>query len=160
MDHDLKANRCVFTVGNPNPDVYMVVKIEKVLQGEIEASQEAYLTTLDKKTEMDKAKKKIMESVPTFCPKFGNYRQVFAWAAIPVFKPDGTLDLKPDTTIDYIYRQSTKEISDNELLEFITEMVVRYRLFRSIFTLSRNIQRTLSVELNKSLVSASFQYLK
>jgi hypothetical protein len=97
-----------------------------VYQGELEDAQEPYMQTLEKKADMDKAKKKITDAVPAFCGRWGNYRQAFAWAVIPLFKKDGTLEIKQDVTIDTLYQQTAKTLSDSDLIDFIHEMTVSY----------------------------------
>ena len=67
----------MFSVTNPNPDVYLVVRIEKVLQGSIGACVEAYLKSGDTK----KAAMKVHKMAEICCKKLGHYTMPFAWTA-------------------------------------------------------------------------------
>ena len=55
-------------------DLFLVVKLEKVLQGDINESAEPYI----KDVNMDKARSNAMDA----CSRLGAYRMPFAWTAI------------------------------------------------------------------------------
>jgi hypothetical protein len=72
----------IFNISYPSADVFLIVKIEKVLQqGDVTEAVEPYLKArdLDKKT-LEKHK----ASANFFCQQLGQYRMPFAWTAINV----------------------------------------------------------------------------
>uniref|UniRef100_A0A2K5UG61 Dedicator of cytokinesis 8 n=1 Tax=Macaca fascicularis TaxID=9541 RepID=A0A2K5UG61_MACFA len=79
-----QARSAVFSVTYPSSDIYLVVKIEKVLQqGEIGDCAEPYLVI--KESDGGKSKEKIEKlklQAESFCQRLGKYRMPFAWAPI------------------------------------------------------------------------------
>uniref|UniRef100_A0A2I3SJT7 Dedicator of cytokinesis 8 n=1 Tax=Pan troglodytes TaxID=9598 RepID=A0A2I3SJT7_PANTR len=79
-----QARSAVFSVTFPSSDIYLVVKIEKVLQqGEIGDCAEPY--TVIKESDGGKSKEKIEKlklQAESFCQRLGKYRMPFAWAPI------------------------------------------------------------------------------
>ncbi|CAI5786814.1 of cytokinesis 8 isoform X1 [Podarcis lilfordi] len=84
IDSSSQARSAVFSVTYPSPDIYLVVKIEKVLQqGEIGDCAEPYLVL--KESEVGKTKEKIEKlkvHAESFCQRLGKYRMPFAWVPI------------------------------------------------------------------------------
>ncbi|XP_036289790.1 dedicator of cytokinesis protein 8 isoform X7 [Pipistrellus kuhlii] len=79
-----QARSAVFSVTYPSSDIYLVVKIEKVLQqGEIGDCAEPYMVI--KESDGGKSKDKIEKlklQAESFCQRLGKYRMPFAWAPI------------------------------------------------------------------------------
>uniref|UniRef100_A0A2K5SD54 Dedicator of cytokinesis 8 n=1 Tax=Cebus imitator TaxID=2715852 RepID=A0A2K5SD54_CEBIM len=79
-----QARSAVFSVTYPSSDIYLVVKIEKVLQqGEIGDCAEPYMVI--KEGDGGKSKEKIEKlklQAESFCQRLGKYRMPFAWAPI------------------------------------------------------------------------------
>uniref|UniRef100_A0A2I3HCA5 Dedicator of cytokinesis 8 n=1 Tax=Nomascus leucogenys TaxID=61853 RepID=A0A2I3HCA5_NOMLE len=79
-----QARSAVFSVTYPSSDIYLVVKIEKVLQqGEIGDCAEPYM--IIKESDGGKSKEKIEKlklQAESFCQRLGKYRMPFAWAPI------------------------------------------------------------------------------
>uniref|UniRef100_A0A452R815 Dedicator of cytokinesis 8 n=1 Tax=Ursus americanus TaxID=9643 RepID=A0A452R815_URSAM len=79
-----QAKSAVFSVTYPSSDIYLVVKIEKVLQqGEIGDCAEPYMVI--KEGDGGKSKEKIEKlklQAESFCQRLGKYRMPFAWAPI------------------------------------------------------------------------------
>uniref|UniRef100_A0A8C4LU61 Dedicator of cytokinesis 8 n=1 Tax=Equus asinus asinus TaxID=83772 RepID=A0A8C4LU61_EQUAS len=79
-----QARSAVFSVTYPSSDIYLVVKIEKVLQqGEIGDCAEPYMVI--KESDGGKSKEKIEKlklQAESFCQRLGKYRMPFAWAPI------------------------------------------------------------------------------
>uniref|UniRef100_A0A2K6P7R8 Dedicator of cytokinesis 8 n=1 Tax=Rhinopithecus roxellana TaxID=61622 RepID=A0A2K6P7R8_RHIRO len=84
VDASSLARSAVFSVTYPSSDIYLVVKIEKVLQqGEIGDCAEPYLVI--KESDGGKSKDKIEKlklQAESFCQRLGKYRMPFAWAPI------------------------------------------------------------------------------
>jgi len=67
--------QAVFSVAQPHGDIFLVVRIEKVLQGSISGAQEQYGRT-DVKTGT-----KLHKSMIPYCQRLGSYHMPFAWGA-------------------------------------------------------------------------------
>ncbi|BFY99508.1 hypothetical protein BsWGS_02548 [Bradybaena similaris] len=72
------SRSCIFSITYPSPDVFLVVKLEKVLQqGDISECAEPYMKE-DKSTKEEKYRAQAAQ----FCDRLGKYRMPFAWTAI------------------------------------------------------------------------------
>eukprot|EP00118_Oscarella_pearsei_P025448 m.308201 g.308201 ORF g.308201 m.308201 type:complete len:2149 (+) comp43549_c0_seq1:30-6476(+) len=72
------SRSAIFSVTYPNPEVYLVVKIEKVLQqGDISEAAEPYMKEMDAK-----GREKVHQAAIHNCERLGQYRMPFAWTAI------------------------------------------------------------------------------
>ncbi|NXO30638.1 DOCK8 protein, partial [Cisticola juncidis] len=84
IDLSTQARSAIFSVTYPSPDIYLVIKIEKVLQqGEIGDCAEPYMVL--KESEGGKTKEKIEKlkaQAESFCQRLGKYRMPFAWIPI------------------------------------------------------------------------------
>jgi len=68
--------QAVFSVARPHGDIFLVVRIEKVLQGSISGALEQYLRTTDVK-----AGTKLHKAMVPYCQRLGTYHMPFAWGA-------------------------------------------------------------------------------
>ena len=111
-----KAKKAIFSVTTPHPDIFVVVRIDKILQGGINQSTEPYL----KATKDVKMVSKFQKTIRQYSLKCGHYRMPFAWAARPLFRLYSS-DL--DTSVDFpaIYRQEGGKLKDDELLKLLAE---------------------------------------
>lgn len=111
-----KARNAIFSVTTPHSDIFVVVKIDKILQGAINPAAEPYL----KATKDVKILTKLQKTVRQYAAKCGHYRMPFAWAARPLFRLYSH-DL--DTSFDFpaIYRQEGARLKDEELLKLLAE---------------------------------------
>ena len=79
-DYSTQARSCIFEVSRSissqsnSCDLFLVVKLEKVLQGDINESAEPYI----KDVNIEKAKLNAIDA----CTRLGAYRMPFAWTAI------------------------------------------------------------------------------
>lgn len=69
--------QAVFSITNLHPEVYLVIRIEKVLQGSIGSCVEHYLKSGDTK----KAAQKAHKLAEICCRSLGQYVMPFAWTA-------------------------------------------------------------------------------
>lgn len=111
-----RPKQAILSVNVPHPDVFLVVKIEKILQGGINNTTEAYL----KAGKDPKMGSKLNKNVRMYSQKIGHYRMPFAWAARPLFRLYSS-DL--DTAIEFpaVYRQDANKLKDEDILKLLTE---------------------------------------
>ncbi|XP_023378446.1 dedicator of cytokinesis protein 8 [Pteropus vampyrus] len=108
-----QAKSAVFSVTYPSSDIYLVVKIEKVLQqGEIGDCAEPYMVI--KESDGGKGKEKIEKlklQAESFCQRLGKYRMPFAWAPISLssFFSVSTLDREVTDVESMVGRSSVGE---------------------------------------------------
>ncbi|XP_059617297.1 dedicator of cytokinesis protein 7 [Phlebotomus argentipes] len=76
-DISSQSRTAVFEVTNPSSDLFLVIRLEKVLQGDIKDSVEPYL-----KEDKDKYRDKAKSNAADFCERLGKYRMPFAWTGI------------------------------------------------------------------------------
>ncbi|XP_033123079.1 dedicator of cytokinesis protein 7-like isoform X2 [Anneissia japonica] len=96
-DVSTMARAAVFSLTYPSSDVYIVVKLDKVLQqGDIQECAEPYM----KESENPKVQEKVKANAKYFCEKLGAYRMPFAWTAIDLMNViNGSQGLaKPENT--------------------------------------------------------------
>ncbi|CAI5793355.1 Hypothetical predicted protein [Podarcis lilfordi] len=106
----------IFSVTNPHPEIFLVARVEKVLQGSITHSVDPYIKTSDP----TKTAQKVHKVAKLVCSRLGRYRMPFAWAARPVFKDSqGTLDL--EGKFSPIYKQDSSKLSAEDLMKLLAE---------------------------------------
>ncbi|XP_018313730.1 dedicator of cytokinesis protein 9 isoform X2 [Mycetomoellerius zeteki] len=108
--------QAIFNISNPHPDIFLVVRIDKLLQGNIYQTSEPYLRA----TKDPRLGLKVHKQVRACCQRLGNYRMPFAWTARPLFR---LYSNELDTSSDFpaIYRQEGNRIKDEELLKLLSE---------------------------------------
>ncbi|XP_037832858.1 dedicator of cytokinesis protein 8 isoform X2 [Kryptolebias marmoratus] len=100
MDSSTLARSGIFSITYPSPDVYLVIKLEKVLQqGEIGDCAEPYTTMRENDSSKNKDKlEKLRIQAEAFCQRLGRYRMPFAWATVNIMEVVSTATLDRDTT--------------------------------------------------------------
>ena len=73
-DYSTQARSCIFDISQASTDLFLVVKLEKVLQGDINDAAEPYLKDMN----MEKVRANAYDA----CQRLGQYRMPFAWTAI------------------------------------------------------------------------------
>ncbi|XP_049286761.1 dedicator of cytokinesis protein 9 isoform X3 [Anopheles funestus] len=111
-----RAKQAVFNVTVPHADIFIVVRIDKILQGAINPSVEPYLKT----TKDPKVLCKLQKAIKQYAQKCGHYRMPFAWAARPLFQLYSN-DLDTSYEFPAIYRQEGTKLKDEELLKLLSE---------------------------------------
>ncbi|XP_041104640.1 dedicator of cytokinesis protein 8-like isoform X1 [Polyodon spathula] len=93
-----QARSAVFSITYPSPDIYLVIKIEKVLQqGEIGECAEPYMVMKDSDNAKNKDKlEKLRIQAESFCQRLGKYRMPFAWATVNIMSVISTATLDRD----------------------------------------------------------------
>ncbi|XP_059484145.1 dedicator of cytokinesis protein 9 isoform X2 [Neocloeon triangulifer] len=109
-------HQAILSVTNPHPDVYLVLRVEKVLQGAINQSTEPYI----RPGRDSKIAQKALKVAKLCCQKLGKYRMPFAWAARPLFRhTSGQLDMSAQ--FSSLYRQEPNKLNDEELLKMLQD---------------------------------------
>uniref|UniRef100_A0A4W3IFN6 Dedicator of cytokinesis 7 n=1 Tax=Callorhinchus milii TaxID=7868 RepID=A0A4W3IFN6_CALMI len=78
------ARSAIFSITFPCQDVFLVIKLEKVLQqGDVGECAEPYMIFKESDTNKNKEKlEKLKSQAEQFCQRLGKYRMPFAWTAI------------------------------------------------------------------------------
>ncbi|XP_050675433.1 dedicator of cytokinesis protein 9-like [Leptidea sinapis] len=106
----------VLSVNNPHSDLFLVVRIDKILQGHVNHVLEPYL----KATKDPRLGLKVHKAVQAYANRVGSYRMPFAWAAKPLFRLySNDLDATPE--FPAIYRQEPNKMSDEDLLKILSD---------------------------------------
>lgn len=93
-DISTQSRSAIFEVTNPSNDLFLVIRLEKVLQGDIKDSVEPYM-----KEDKDKYRDKAKSNASDYCERLGKYRMPFAWTGIyltNIFNGDGVEATKED----------------------------------------------------------------
>lgn len=76
-DISTQSRSAIFEITYPSNDLFLVIRLEKVLQGDINNSVEPYL-----KEDKEKYREKVKSNATDYCERLGKYRMPFAWTAI------------------------------------------------------------------------------
>ncbi|XP_034532967.1 dedicator of cytokinesis protein 11 isoform X3 [Notolabrus celidotus] len=107
----------IFSVTNPHADIFLVARVEKVLQNGITHCAEPYIKTSD----INKTAQKVLKAAKQTCQRLGQYRMPFAWAAKQVFKDaQGSLDM--DGKFSPLYRQDSSKISNDDIMKLLADI--------------------------------------
>ncbi|XP_075064688.1 dedicator of cytokinesis protein 8 isoform X2 [Mixophyes fleayi] len=94
-----QARTALFSITYPSQDIFLVIKIEKVLQqGEISECSEPYMVL--KESDGGKTKEKIEKlkgQTENFCQRLGKYRMPFAWVPISLLNCINVMTLERET---------------------------------------------------------------
>ncbi|XP_048588509.1 dedicator of cytokinesis protein 9 isoform X4 [Nematostella vectensis] len=104
----------IFSVTVPHDDVYLVVRIDKVLQGSISSCVEPYLKSGDAR----KSALKVQRQAEVCCKRLGHYTMPFGWAARQLFTTEGELDSSAEFTP--IYKQDREKLSDEDMIKILS----------------------------------------
>ncbi|XP_038660625.1 dedicator of cytokinesis protein 8 isoform X1 [Scyliorhinus canicula] len=98
------SRSAIFSITYPSPDIYLVIKIEKVLQqGEIGDCAEPYLVMKESESAKNKDKiEKLKSQAESFCQRLGKYRMPFAWANINIMNMVNTVSDRDSMEVENI----------------------------------------------------------
>nr|XP_035976622.1 dedicator of cytokinesis protein 9 isoform X8 [Halichoerus grypus] len=106
----------IFSVTCPHPDIFLVARIEKVLQGSITHGAEPYM----KSSDSSKVAQKVLKNAKQACQRLGQYRMPFAWAARTLFK-DASGNLDKNARFSALYRQDSNKLSNDDMLKLLAD---------------------------------------
>ncbi|KAI0241477.1 Dedicator of cytokinesis protein 9 [Lamellibrachia satsuma] len=110
------CDRAIFTVARPHHEIFLVARIEKVLQGGINAAVEPYIRSPD-----EKLGTKIHRQMALYCSKLGHYRMPFAWGARPVFQQKAPDEL--DTNAGFaLYKTERTKLGEEEIIRHLQDI--------------------------------------
>ena len=66
----------IFSVVRRHSEIFLVARVEKVLQGALSQCLEPYMKGADRKMAL-----KVHSTVKQYCSSIGHYRMPFAWSA-------------------------------------------------------------------------------
>ncbi|VDK72032.1 unnamed protein product [Anisakis simplex] len=111
---DKRATKVICSVCDPHRDVYVVVRIERVLSSD--TSCDVYMKSSGDVKNTNKLQKIIKQA----CDKLGGYRTPFAWTARPVFQDMlGCGSKLPDEM--QLYRCDANKLSDWDLQKLLSD---------------------------------------
>ena len=116
MEWIMYPRQAIFNVTVPHPDIFVVVRIEKILQGSINPSTEPYL----KAGKDPKLGCKTLKTIKQYCHRVKHYTMPWAWTARPLFRLYSS-DLDTDGDFPAIYRQDCNKLKDDEILKILTD---------------------------------------
>ncbi|XP_068140209.1 dedicator of cytokinesis protein 9 isoform X1 [Drosophila tropicalis] len=115
-----QLHQCLLSISAPHSDIFLVLRIEKILQCSIQQAAEPYV----KAARDSKLGQKCHKAAKNCAQHIGHYRQPFAWAARALFKPySHELDVEPHKEFEFstIYRQELPKLRDDELLKLLLD---------------------------------------
>ncbi|KAM4809260.1 dedicator of cytokinesis protein 8 [Rhinophrynus dorsalis] len=94
-----QARSALFSVTYPSQDIFLVVKIEKVLQqGEISECADPYMTLKESDGGKTKDKvEKLKSQAEGFCQRLGKYRMPFAWVPVSLVSCINVMSLERES---------------------------------------------------------------
>lgn len=82
QDLSTQAKNCILNITYPSPDLYLVIRVEKVLQqGDISECADAYVKAGQ---QSQSSIEKLQSNAQQFCERLGKYRMPFVWTAINI----------------------------------------------------------------------------
>ncbi|XP_031567360.1 dedicator of cytokinesis protein 11-like isoform X3 [Actinia tenebrosa] len=150
-DHPTNA---IFSVTCPHAEVYLVVRIEKVLQGSIGSCVEPYIKSGDiKKTAV-----KVLRLAEICCKKLGQYTMPFGWAARQIFNNEGTLDENAEFTP--IYKQDREKLTDEDMVKLLSNVSSNDKLKQQIIPATLQIEVGRVSDSTKNVLTPSLMCVK
>uniref|UniRef100_A0A7N8WXE6 Dedicator of cytokinesis 7 n=1 Tax=Mastacembelus armatus TaxID=205130 RepID=A0A7N8WXE6_9TELE len=113
------ARSAIFSITYPSQDVFLVIKLEKVLQqGDIGECAEPYMVFKEADAAKNKEKlEKLRSQSEQFCQRLGRYRMPFAWTAIHLMNiVNSAGSLERDTELEMSLAGSWSERRNSSIM--------------------------------------------
>uniref|UniRef100_A0A7N8WMP6 Dedicator of cytokinesis 7 n=1 Tax=Mastacembelus armatus TaxID=205130 RepID=A0A7N8WMP6_9TELE len=113
------ARSAIFSITYPSQDVFLVIKLEKVLQqGDIGECAEPYMVFKEADAAKNKEKlEKLRSQSEQFCQRLGRYRMPFAWTAIHLMNiVNSAGSLERDTELEMKRKGSWSERRNSSIM--------------------------------------------
>ena len=118
--------QAIFEVHQPHDQIYLVAKVERVLQGGIQKSTAPYM----KKDDSEKVVTSLLKSVRGACSRIPDHRMPFCWGAVPLFDQTGAIapggvaagQSKQVVSFPELYRQEPGKLTDADIFRFLAEI--------------------------------------
>uniref|UniRef100_A0A8D0DAI5 Dedicator of cytokinesis 7 n=1 Tax=Sander lucioperca TaxID=283035 RepID=A0A8D0DAI5_SANLU len=113
------ARSAIFSITYPSQDVFLVIKLEKVLQqGDIGECAEPYMVFKESDAAKNKEKlEKLRGQSEQFCQRLGRYRMPFAWTAIHLMNiVNSAGSLERDTELEMKRKGSWSERRNSSIM--------------------------------------------
>ena len=111
----MHPQNAIFNVTSPHSDIFIVVRIEKILQGSINQSSEPYLKSSNIKLEQ-----KTLKTIKQYAHKVGQYRMPFAWTAKSLFRLYSN-ELDNESEFMALFKQDCNKLKDEEILRILND---------------------------------------
>uniref|UniRef100_A0A673MP17 Dedicator of cytokinesis protein 8-like n=1 Tax=Sinocyclocheilus rhinocerous TaxID=307959 RepID=A0A673MP17_9TELE len=110
-DPSTLARSAIFSISYPSPDIYLVIRIEKVLQqGEIGDCAEPYMVLKESDALKNRDKvEKLKNQAEGFCQRLGRYRMPFAFATVNIMSAISSTLERDTSDTDSINGRSSME---------------------------------------------------
>jgi hypothetical protein len=114
-----RQTSAIFSVAQPSADIWLVLRVEKVLQGdEYDRLVEPYSKY---ETMKDKDREKLTAAAASACARGrARFHAPFCWGMIPVFNEDRQLALGTDTKIGTLHRYKV-DTGDQNFFELLSD---------------------------------------
>jgi dedicator of cytokinesis protein 9/10/11 len=149
-----KLSSCVFRIQEPHDRIYLVARIEKILDGKSYSSSLVPYLKANKKNA--KTAIKLNRKMKLICSKLGAYRMPFAWAVKPVFNKIGDID----SSEFIIYQQDINHLNDDELFKYLADFGTKEKHLNKLTQIDGKLKFKLDeIQQNESLsiISDSYQ---
>ncbi|KAK3914024.1 Dedicator of cytokinesis protein 9 [Frankliniella fusca] len=148
--------QAIFNISCPHSDIYLVMRIDKVLQGGMCPTSEPYV----KNTKDPKLGLKVQRHVKTCSQRLGKYRMPFAWSAKPLFRQYSN-ELDTASEFPAIYRQDGHRLKDEDLIKILSDFRKPDKMSRlTVIPGSIKIQLELLTELPGNCLATNLMALK
>ncbi|XP_065185199.1 dedicator of cytokinesis protein 7-like [Sycon ciliatum] len=101
------SRAAVFSITYPHPDIFIVIKLEKVLQKDISECAEPYMKESD-----TKIRDKVKAAAQQACERLGKYRMPFAWTAVHI---QDVVTGGPSQALEHSRRETAAKLEETKI---------------------------------------------